>query len=51
MQSSAIVGFEGGNTNDTNVAISSADEVTIGVGTKSNPNNSQYNSMYEFKIQ
>jgi len=51
MQSSAILGFEGGNTNDTNAGTASADEVTMGVGTKSNPTNAQYNSMYEFKIQ
>jgi hypothetical protein len=51
LQSSAIVGFDGGNSDLTNPAASSAEEVTIGVGTAGNPTQSQYNSMYSFKIQ
>jgi hypothetical protein len=51
LQSSSIVGFEGGNTNDTNVAMASANEVTIGVGALGNPPLSQFNSLYTFKIQ
>ena len=51
MQSSAILGFEGGNTDDTNPALSSANEVTVGVGTAGNPTQALFNSMYDFKIQ
>ena len=51
MQSSAILGFEGGNTDDTNPALSSANEVTVGVGTAGNPTEALFNSMYDFKIQ
>ena len=51
LQSSAIMGFEGGNTDETNPAMSSAEEVTIGVGTAGNPDLTKFNSMYDFKIQ
>ena len=51
LQASAILGFEGGNTDNTNPALSSADEVTIGVGTAGNPEPARHNSMYSFKIQ
>ena len=51
LQSSAIMGFEGGNTDETNPAMSSAEEVTIGVGTAGNPDPAKFNSMYDFKIQ
>lgn len=51
LQASAILGFDGGNTDDTNPALSSANEVTVGVGTAGNPPPTQFNSMYDFKIQ
>ena len=50
-QSSAIFGFDGGNTDNTNPAIASASEVTVGVGTAGNPAQTYFNSMYDFKIQ
>jgi len=55
LQPSAIVGYEGGNTDDTNPAASSVNGVTVGptAGTASGQNvpQSQYNSMYNFKIK
>ena len=51
LQSSSIVGFEGGNTEDTSIALASANDVTLGVGSAGNPIQAQYNSMYYFKIQ
>jgi hypothetical protein len=49
--SSAILGFDGGNSDNTNPAIASANEVTVGVGTAGNPAQTYFNSMYDFKIQ
>jgi len=51
LESSAIVGFNGGNTDNTSSTASSASSVTAGVGTAGNLEQSKYNSMYEFKIQ
>ena len=51
LQASAIVGFEGGNTDQTSLSSASAAEITSGVGTEGNPTQAHYNSMYEFKIQ
>jgi hypothetical protein len=49
--SSAITGFDGGNTDKTNPALSSANDVRLGSGVAGNPRQTQYNSMYDFKIQ
>jgi hypothetical protein len=51
LQAASIVGFEGGNTDETNSAIATASDITLGVGTAGNPKQAQFNSMYYFKIQ
>lgn len=50
LNSSSIVGYEGGSSDNTNISLSTAEEVTMGVGTASNPAQAQFNSMYTFKI-
>ncbi len=42
---------QGGNTDKTNPALSSANNISIGTGVAGNPKQTQYNSMYDFKIQ
>ena len=51
LDSSAIFGFEGGNTDNTNPALSSANEITKGLGVLGNPKKAQFNSMYDLKTQ
>ena len=51
LESSAIFGFEGGNTSDTNSNMSSNDNITSGSNIIANQPNTQYNSLYDFKIQ
>ena len=53
---SAIIGYDGGDSNDTStIGGASAGQlsggVTAGKGTVSNANKAKYNSMYTFKIQ
>lgn len=50
LHSSAIVGFDGGNTDLTNVNTSSANDITVGYNDVNNFPQAQYNSMYTFKI-
>ncbi len=51
LESSAIIGFDGGNTDDTSNTVSSTNAITLGTGTAGNPAQAQFNSMYNFKIQ
>lgn len=51
----AIVGFEGGNTSETNASEarstdSDGNSVTLGTGTAGNPKQAKYNSMYNLEI-
>ena len=48
----SIMGFEGGDSNDTSIANMSAADMTINFGDSSTvPDNAKYNSMYNFNIQ
>ena len=42
---------QNGNTDKTNPALSSANDISVGLGAIGNPKQAQYNSMYDFKIQ
>ena len=46
----SIIGFEGGSTEDTNAEAASSEDVTLGVGTAANPDQTKYNSMYTLQI-
>jgi hypothetical protein len=48
---SSILGFDGGNTSDTNSGDSSATSVTLGAQAGANQPQAQFNSMYDFKIR
>ena len=52
LEASSILGFEGGNSYDTNAGDSSASAVTLGPnGATIQAPQAQYNSMYDFKVQ
>jgi hypothetical protein len=51
LQPSSILGFDGGNTDDTNPYTASENSVTIGPQASADQSQAQYNSMYDFKIR
>lgn len=51
LNAASILGFDGGDTSQTSVNESSSNNIILGVGTASNPDQAKYNSMYTLKIQ
>jgi len=51
MNPAAIIGFEGGESDETNISSLSAGQITMGVGSGINADKAKYNSMYEQQIQ
>jgi len=51
LQPSVILGFDGGNSDDTNSSDSSNANITAGTQPSDNEAKAQFNSMYDFKIR
>ena len=51
LNSSAIVGYEGGSSTETNSDTMSKDNVTKSRGAADNPNESKHNAMYNFNVK